>query len=479
MHTFTEKGYEFDTGLHYIGGGVGNRKSATRKLLDYVSDDAVQWEAMDEDYDIAISGNEEYRFCSSWTTLRERLKVSFPEEGESIDEHFDLVIRTARLLPMLLVLKMLPERVYDLCTWLFDSQLGIIKKTTRQVLESITGNQKLIGVLSYHYGDYGETPDRGAFLMHAIIANHYRSGAYYPVGGPLRISEAIVRVVEKWGGKVLVRAPVSSILIDSNNRAYGVVVRGKEILAKSIVSSVGTPTTMTKLIPERCRGNLGKQINIMKDDNVASNISLMSVFVGISDPDGCLKLPKSNYWVHESWDHDANIAEYRRDHLKIPLFFISFSSAKDPTYSERHPGKQTAMIIGACSYDDVERFKNDRVKHRSDEYTSMKAKWQDIFVQVLLGKFPELEGKIEYTEVGTAVTNDYYLGTHRGAVYGLAHTPKRFQQHWLRAETPIKNLYLSGQDICCCGIGGALVGGYLCAYAMSPRSLIHTLSLWA
>jgi all-trans-retinol 13,14-reductase len=97
----------------------------------------------------------------------------------------------------------------------------------------------------------------------------------------------------------------------------------------------------------------------------------------------------------------------------------------------------------------------------------------------LLDKFPELHGKIEYTEVGTAVTNDYYPGTHRGAVYGLAHTPKRFEQHWLRPKTPIKNLFMTGQDICCCGIGGALVGGYMCAYSMSSRSLFHTLSLWA
>lgn len=479
LHTFTEKGYEFDTGLHYVGGKIGDKRSSTRKLMDYISDGTVEWEAMDDDYDVAISGDDEYRFCSGWTTLKERLKMAFSEEKESIDRYFDLVHHTAQhLFPLLLVLKMLPERVSNFCTWLFDRQLGILKMTTRQVLESITSNQQLMGVLSYHYGDYGEAPGRGAFLMHAIITSHYRAGAYYPVGGPLRISESIVRVIEKWGGKVLVRAPVSTILIDDKNRAYGVVVKGKEILAKSIVSSVGTPTTMTKLIPESHHGIIRKHIDIMKHENVASNVSLMSVFVGISDPEGSFNPPKSNYWVHQSWHHDENAIEYKQDKLKIPLFFISFSSAKDPTYAARHPGKHAAMIIGACSYDDVERFKNDRVKHRSSEYISMKEKWQNIFIQVLLDQFPELKGKIEYTEVGTAVTNDYYLGTHRGAVYGLAHTPKRFQQHWLRAKTPIKNLFLSGQDICCCGIGGALAGGYMCAYTMSARSLFRTLSLW-
>ena len=94
-------------------------------------------------------------------------------------------------------------------------------------MESITDNRKLAGVLTYHYGDYGEVPSRGSFLMNALIACHYRSGSWYPVGGPLQISQSIVKVIEKWGGKVLVRAPVSSILTDDKNRAYGVVVKGK------------------------------------------------------------------------------------------------------------------------------------------------------------------------------------------------------------------------------------------------------------
>ncbi len=67
-------------------------------------------------------------------------------------------------------------------------------------------------------------------------------------------------MVEKRGGKVLVRAPVSSILIDDNNRAYGVVVKGKEILAKSVVSSVGAPTTMTRLFPSGAVASSGSKL---------------------------------------------------------------------------------------------------------------------------------------------------------------------------------------------------------------------------
>ena len=142
--------------------------------------------------------------------------------------------------------------------------------------------------------------------MNALIACHYRSGAFYPVGGPLKISESVATVIEKWGGKVLVRAPVSSILIDDRtNCAYGVVVKGKQILAKSVVSSIGVPATFTKLIPQSQQSLVRKYIDMMKnDEEVASNISLMSMFVGIDDSDSSLNLPKSNYWIHESWDHD-------------------------------------------------------------------------------------------------------------------------------------------------------------------------------
>ena len=96
----------------------------------------------------------------------------------------------------------------------------------------------------------------------------------------------------------------------------------------------------------------------------------------------------------------------------------------------------------------------------------------------LLRYFPELEGKIDFVDFGSALTNDFYLGTHRGAVYGMAHTPQRFQQHWLQCQTPVKNLLLTGQDICSCGVCGALVGGYLCASRLSLRCVWETLLFW-
>ena len=477
-HTFVDQGYEFDTGLHYVGGKIGDKNSSLRRQLDYVTDGQVEWEQMDDAYDVAMieSDKERFNFYSSWTKLKQHLKEKFPDDGVAIDDYFALVKRTTNLFPVLVVLKFLPESVFRFSMWLFGAKM--FNKTTNQVLEKLTKNRKLMGVLSYMYGDYGEVPSRGAFTVHALIASHYRGGAYYPVGGPLEIAISAAKVIERWGGKVLVRAPVSSVLIDDNNQAYGVVVKGNKILAKTIVSSVGAPKTFTTFVPESHRHLVSKQIDIMRDPKIASNVSLMTMFVGINDPDSSLKLPKCNYWIHRSWDLDSNMDEFRKDHTKIPAFFISFSSAKDPTYATRNPGKQVALVIAPSDFAHVEEFQHDRVKRRSKKYIEMKKEWEKKFVEVLLDQFPELHGKIDYVDFGSAVTNDYYLGTHRGAVYGLAHTPERLMQHWLRPQTPIKNLFLNGQDVCTCGITGALIGGFFAAYAISPKCLLRTVSMF-
>jgi all-trans-retinol 13,14-reductase len=473
-HTFEEKGYEFDTGLHYVGGKVGEKGSGLRKQLDYITNGQVKWVQMDYMYDVAVVGQEKFYMLSTcWSQVKGYWELKFPDDKEAIDEYFRLAQKSRTLLPVFMGLKnILPEFLFRFSMRLFHRHLGIFTQTTKQVLESITQNRKLMGVLSYLYGDYGEVPDRGAFFMNALIEGHYQSGAYYLVGGPLQIAESAATVLERWGGKVLVRAPVSSIVMNDQNEAIGVVVKGNTIRAKAVVSSIGVPGTYTKLIPDTHKHLVQPYVERIQDPKIASLNSLMTLFVGLDDPKGELKLPKQNYWIFPSWDHEANHRAFSKDHSKPPLFFISFSSAKDPSYATRHPGKQVALVIGLGRFDHVEPYQDDRVKHRRKDYMEMKKEWEKLYLNALIEHFPEVKDKIDFVDFGTAVTNDFYLGTYRGAVYGLAHSPERFNELWLRPRTPIKNLFLSGQDVMCCGIAGAMAGGYFCAYSMSLRALV-------
>lgn len=63
----------------------------------------------------------------------------------------------------------------------------------------------------------GTLPGEGSFSMHSLLANHYLYGASYPRGGASEIAFHIIPVIEKVGGKVLVRANVSKILVDEGS----------------------------------------------------------------------------------------------------------------------------------------------------------------------------------------------------------------------------------------------------------------------
>ena len=57
--------------------------------------------------------------------------------------------------------------------------------------------------------------------MHALLLEHYMYGAYYPKGGASEIAFHIIPTIERSGGRVLVRAPVKEILLDSDGKACG------------------------------------------------------------------------------------------------------------------------------------------------------------------------------------------------------------------------------------------------------------------
>ena len=71
------------------------------------------------------------------------------------------------------------------------------------------------------------------------------------------------------------------------------------------------------------------------------------------------------------------------------------------------------------------------------------------------------------------MTTKHFANYQRGEVYGLDHTPERFESKFLKPSTPISQLYLTGQDIVSVGIGGALMSGVLTASAILNTNLVE------
>ncbi|PKH07109.1 NAD(P)/FAD-dependent oxidoreductase [Moritella sp. Urea-trap-13] len=475
-HTFERSGYIWDVGLHYVG-QVHIEGSVLNKVFRYIAKDKLKWEPLDNIYDRAIFGDEEYQFPRGRDNLKAKLKAYFPEEKDriSIDQYFSLLDDAQNLGSGYYLEKTLPPMLSKIVgNFLRRSTLKVSDKTTLAALKEITDNVKLIGVLTAQYGDYGLTPAKSSFYMHALLANHYMEGAAYPVGGAAKIAECIIPIINESEGIALTLANVDEIIVEDNT-ATGVRMKdGEALYAKTIISAAGITNTYSHLLPEKV--SKGHKLDKLLDE-LEPATAHVGLYVGLKESSTSLALKKCNYWIYPNqYDHDKGREEYKDFNATIPVSFVSFPSAKDPLAEKRRPDRSTAEVIMLVPYEWFTQWENTKWQKRDDEYKALKEKLAQQMLEQLYRIAPQLKGKIDYYEVSTPLSTRHFSQHKQGEIYGLAHSPKRFRQKFLRIHTPIKNLFLSGQDVMTASIAGGTMSGLLCASTVLKENLLWTVN---
>jgi all-trans-retinol 13,14-reductase len=85
--------------------------------------------------------------------------------------------------------------------------------------------------------------------------------------------------------------------------------------------------------------------------------------------------------------------------------------------------------------------------------------------------FPALAPLIRFHELSTPLTQQRYLRSPGGAMYGLEMTAARLTTPALRVRTPVRGLLLAGQDVTGPGVAGAFMGGLMSAAVIEPALL--------
>lgn len=474
-HTFKRKGYEWDVGLHYVG-DVHIEGTVLNKAFHYLSNGQLKWTPLPKVYDKAVFGKEVYEFVSGRENQKEQLKTYFPavKDRQAINNYFKLLEEVKNLNSNFYIEKALPNLLAKITrNFLRRGVLEYAEQSTLSVLQKLTDNPKLIGVLTAQYGDYGLPPAQSSFYMHAMLANHYMEGAAFPVGGSGSIARTIIPVIEACGGTVLWNAKVAEILVE-NNKAVGVKMEdGQAIFAKTIISDAGVVNTFSNLLPTEVIEKHQLHQLVKKVKPAAAHIGL---YIGIKQSAKDLRLPKNNYWLFpDDYDHDQLQSQYTAPDSSLPVAYISFPSAKNPEWEKQYPNKSTIEVIGLVPYEWFAKWEGTEWKKRGKEYEQLKEKLAQQLLAQLYRVQPQLKGKIDYYELSTPLSTRHFTGHQEGEIYGLAHTPERFQQTFLRATTPIKNLYLTGQDIVIASIGGGLMGGILCTSAILKKNMFNAI----
>jgi len=478
-HTFQRPGYEWDVGLHYVG-HVMDPESPLRRMFDDVTNAELDWADMGEIYDRVIIGNDVYDFPKGREAFRRQMQAYFPSERGAIDAYLKRVTATVRRGALYFAEKSLPPAISRLLggalRW---PVLRRARVTTRQMLESLTENQRLVGVLTGQYLDYGLPPSRSSFFIHALITDYYLEGAAYPVGGASRIAATIVPVIEDAGGRVFTSAEVQEILVEGD-RAVGVrLADGNELRAPVVISDAGIANTYRRLLPDDTRSRLGLERVLNRHEPSTAHLCL---HLGMRATAAELGLNKTNLWIYPHHDHDRNVERYWADPgAPFPGVYISFPSAKDPDFPRRYPGRATVEVLAMAPYAWFRKWENEPWKKRGDEYEELKGRLSERLLEPVYAHCPQLRGKIDHNhmELSTPLSTRHFAGHAQGEIYGLAATPALFEDGALRPATPLRGLYLTGGDICSLGIGGALPGGMLTAAAVLGRNLLGEIGMGA
>lgn len=470
-HVFTRRDYEWDVGVHYLGDMVEPR-AETARLFKLLTGGKLEWAPMDVAYDRLIFPDRHYDLLAGSSRMKAQLKEWFPEEAAGIDKYYELLPpMTGTRSKLYFAEKALPRPLAAVFGGLMRrGWLKYAGKTTAQVLDGITQNPKLRAVLTGQWGDYGLPPQQSSFGVQAMVASHYRHGACYPVGGSAQFAETMVAELERLGGKALLRAEVAEV-IEEGGRAVGVrMADGRVLHAKTIVSNAGFINTMTKLVPERFRLNEAAIRNMGLEPSVGH----VCLYIGLKKTAEELGLPKTNLWVYPGYDYDAQLAAYLKDPegSALPLTYISFPSAKDPDFLRRFPGKSTIEIITVAPWEWYSNWKDARWKKRGGDYEAQKESMSQRLLAELYRQMPSTEGQVDYHELSTPLSTQHFSNYPYGELYGLAHTPARFKQRALGVRTPLKGLWMAGQDAVSCGVAGGMFGGVLCASAILMRNVI-------
>lgn len=469
-HTFKRRGYEWDVGVHYVG-QMGEPEALMRKLFDYVTDGKLEWAPMGDVYDRMIVEGETYDFVRGRENLIARLISRFPEEEKGIRGYFARVDKVNRSMGLFFGERSMPWLLSRTVGWLMRrSTLKQARRTTLEVIRELTSNPRLIAVLCSQCGDYGLAPGKSSFAIHAALVAHYLDGGNYPVGGAGRIAETLIEGIEQHGGKLVLDAGVKRILV-KDGRAAGIELEnGEKVFGSKIVSNAGAFNTFRRLWPREVP--LPDEID-QGLKKIRPSIAHVCLYVGLNASDEALNLPKNNVWVYESSDFDGEYARLSEGCSFRPMVtYISFPSAKDPAWAAKRPGRATIQVIAPCRFDWVEKWQNQPWRKRDAEYNEMKMQWEKVLLEKLISVVPQIEPHVDFCEVSTPLSTKHFSDYQHGEIYGLEHTPERMSARWLRAHTPLKNLYLTGQDLLMVGVGGALFSGVVTSVAILRRNVM-------
>jgi carotene isomerase len=456
-HSFKRRGFEFDSGpSFYCGLNDKHSRNPLKQVLDVLGESltSVRYDPLGHYHfpegtfavysDAGRYREEIAKITSQGARELERFENRLLPLYEAMKDIPTLALRSDwQLLPVLLrgylpsLVKMLPN-------------LSLVQSSVGNVMDSTVKDpwvRRLIDLECFLLSGlkaHGTIAPEVAFML----GERSQTGVEYPLGGSGAIVNALVRGLERWGGKLRLGCHVEQILVESG-KAVGVRLRQGDILKAPVVISNATIwDTYTKLLQASDLPAAYRQASL---DTPAVD-SFMHLHLGVR-ADG----------LENITGHHVVVRDSEKD-ITVPgnTCMISIPSVWDATLAP--PGHH---VVHAYTLEPYTGWQRD------GGYEAKKHQKAQILYRALERVIPDIKERVVLELIGTPLTHAHYLRRYQGT-YGPAIAAGKGM--FPTTHTPISGLYRVG-DSTMPGIGVPAVAasGILCANSLVKVSQIRSL----
>lgn len=450
-HEFSRAGrYRFGTGLHYMSAGAG-------PFLGFMTDGRAQLSPLPDEYDALHFPGFDFAVPATKERFRERLKERFPAESDAIDRFFRTTRWAMAGLTARNVFASFPAGVRRAGAPVVERLFPSAYRSLRDQVARSFRDPQLRAVLAARWGLYGTPPASSAFGYHAAIPlTFFMEGTAHPVGGPQELNRVVLEILARYGVVLRSRQRVHEVVVEEG-RVAGVDVedtgtgRRYRVRTDTVVSAAGVRNTYALI---------GKSHELAE---LPAERSAVMLFLGLDRSPAEFGLRGENHWFMPDLDE--------HDSLHRPpgegTLYVSFASLNNPA-ARFH----TVELLELVDPKVVDQWRGTPENERPDSYRKFKDELTGRLIARLEERWPGFRETIAFAELATPLSFETYQHSVRGSFYGLAATPQRLRSARAGCRTPVKGLFVAGQDAWGSGVVGALAGGLMAANAvLKPRQL--------
>jgi phytoene dehydrogenase-like protein len=244
----------------------------------------------------------------------------------------------------------------------------------------------------------GSTLDDPAITYGIVFSNFMQNGVYTFEGGTDRLIGQIRDELVKNGVEVRIRCLVEKIEVDCGRRATGVIVNGRRIGARAIVSNANLKSTVLKMVgPEHLDPTFVEETRAVRLNNSSCQV-YMALKPGVGF-DSCGDLLFHS--EHRGFDIDAMLSR----HISSRTFSFYYPSTR--------PGSDRYIVVSSTNAN-----YSDWASLSEDDYQASKRDLEQSTLACLERYVPGIRDKVDHVEASTPRTFEHYTRHMQGASFG-------------------------------------------------------------